>query len=64
MISLRKLLQSFRFYSSTILRFLKDEEFLTIDEAAKLLTLSKQTIYGLVSKSTIPHLKKVRDYTS
>lgn len=35
-----------------------DEEFLTIDEAAKLLTLSKQTIYGLVSKSTIPHLKK------
>ncbi|MBK9396145.1 MAG: helix-turn-helix domain-containing protein [Saprospiraceae bacterium] len=29
-----------------------------MDEAAKLLTLSKQTIYGLVSKSTIPHLKK------
>ncbi|MBK8746360.1 MAG: helix-turn-helix domain-containing protein [Saprospiraceae bacterium] len=29
-----------------------------MDDAAKILTLSKPTIYGLVHKNTIPYIKK------
>jgi excisionase family DNA binding protein len=36
----------------------KKDELLTIDEAAKLIKLSKATIYGLVHKKSIPHCKK------
>ena len=32
--------------------------FLTIDEAAKLINLTKPTVYGLVHQNKIPYLKK------
>jgi len=39
-------------------KFSSDEdEFLSIDETAKLINLKKSTIYGLVHKNDIPHFK-------
>ncbi|OMP30075.1 helix-turn-helix domain-containing protein [Mangrovimonas sp. DI 80] len=35
-----------------------EEELLTVNEAAKLIKLSKSTIYGLVHKNEIPYCKK------
>ena len=37
---------------------IQENEFLTIDEAAKLVKLSKPTLYGLVHKKSIPYSKK------
>ncbi len=34
------------------------EQLLSIEQAAKFLNLSKQTVYGLVSNRQIPHSKK------
>jgi len=39
-----------------------EEVFLTIDETAKLLSLTKGSIYGLVHKNTIPYHKKGKLY--
>lgn len=38
----------------------KEDVFLSIEEVAKLLKLSKYTIYGLVHKNTIPYHKRSR----
>jgi excisionase family DNA binding protein len=40
----------------------EDNVFITIEEAAELLSLSKYTIYGLVHKNKIPYHKKGRLY--
>lgn len=55
----------------SILKFLSDhgnarqsgnqtDEFLTVSEAAIFLNLAKQSIYGLISRKQIPHMKKLK----
>ena len=36
----------------------QEDEFLTIDELTKLISLTKPTIYGHVHRNTIPYIKK------
>ncbi|WP_320815629.1 helix-turn-helix transcriptional regulator [Flavobacterium sp.] len=37
-----------------------EDQFLSIDQLAELITLTKPTIYGLVYRKTIPYIKKGR----
>ena len=37
---------------------IEEPSFLTIDEAAKLINLTKPTVYGLVHQNKIPYIKK------
>lgn len=39
---------------------IQNDKFLTVEEAAKFLNLTVQTIYGLVSKNEISHMKRNR----
>jgi len=55
--SVRKVLKELSYHAPIPLN---DSDLLSIKEASKFLNLAVPTIYGLVSNSTIPHMKKMK----
>lgn len=40
----------------------EEDEFLTYDQASKLLNVSRSTLYGLVAKKRVPHIRVGRRF--